>query len=161
MDNANMHRYPVKERLQKLINEHPLIMGNANELARRTGVSQSTITRVLTGEVEEPRSSTLAPLANFFDIEVSDFWVFDNQMPEVRESAPTYALNPIEQEILDGTRDLPAHLKNVVLILVKSLNEVIEPTLPKVPADKLSRKRDSKKSTNPSESRPEVDQHKK
>jgi transcriptional regulator with XRE-family HTH domain len=41
-----------------------------NELARRTGVPQPTIHRVLSGRVADPRDGTLRPLATFFGVSV-------------------------------------------------------------------------------------------
>lgn len=41
-----------------------------NELARKTGVPQPTIHRVLSGKVEDPRDGTLRPLAMYFGVKV-------------------------------------------------------------------------------------------
>lgn len=42
-----------------------------NELARRTGVSQQIINRILSGENTNPKIATLAPLAKYFTISIS------------------------------------------------------------------------------------------
>ena len=42
-----------------------------NELARRTGVSQQIINRILSGENQNPKIATLKPLANYFMVSIS------------------------------------------------------------------------------------------
>ncbi|GEM_PF-1913024 len=42
-----------------------------NELARRTGVAQQIINRILSGENKNPKISTLNPLANYFGVSIS------------------------------------------------------------------------------------------
>ena len=42
-----------------------------NELARRTGVSQQIINRILSGANQNPKIATLSPLANYFMISIS------------------------------------------------------------------------------------------
>ncbi len=46
-------------------------MISENELARRTGVSQQIINRILSGENTNPKIATLSPLANYFMITIS------------------------------------------------------------------------------------------
>ena len=43
-----------------------------NELARRTGVAQQVINRLLSGENTNPKLSTLRPLAQYFDVSISE-----------------------------------------------------------------------------------------
>jgi len=45
---------------------------NHNELARKCGVPQSTITRILRGEIIEPRRAIIEKLAVFFDVSLSE-----------------------------------------------------------------------------------------
>ena len=45
---------------------------SANELARQSGVPQSTITRILSEDTMDPRVAQLEKLANFFDVSVSE-----------------------------------------------------------------------------------------
>lgn len=68
MDNTFMNYSDV---LKQLINQHPMIRGNQTELHRRTGVPQPTITRLVNGESESPRTSSLKPLAEFFNINLA------------------------------------------------------------------------------------------
>lgn len=45
---------------------------NPTALSGQTGVPQSTIWRILNGESEDPRTSTLQKLADFFGVTVQD-----------------------------------------------------------------------------------------
>ena len=42
-----------------------------NELARRTGVAQQIINRMLSGENQNPKLATLIPLANYFMVSLN------------------------------------------------------------------------------------------
>ena len=42
-----------------------------NELARRTGIAQQIINRILSGENQNPKIATLSPLASYFKISIS------------------------------------------------------------------------------------------
>src|SRR3990167_4433236 len=42
-----------------------------NELARRTGIPQQVINRILSGENQNPKIATLSPLANYFMVSIS------------------------------------------------------------------------------------------
>lgn len=58
----------------KLLIESRLHKGkpmSANELARQTGVPQSTITRILTGKVKDPRTKQVQAIARFFNLSVA------------------------------------------------------------------------------------------
>lgn len=57
----------VQVQLRSLMTQHAI---GESELARQTGVPQSTIHRVLKGHNLEPRDSTLLPLATYFGITV-------------------------------------------------------------------------------------------
>jgi len=54
----------IKDVLADLMREGAGI--SANELARRTGVPQPTITRILNGESKDPDTRTVTPLASYF-----------------------------------------------------------------------------------------------
>jgi SOS-response transcriptional repressor LexA len=58
----------IDENLKKLIKNHNL---NALELSRRTGIGQPVIYRLLTGETDDPKLSTVLTLANYFGITVN------------------------------------------------------------------------------------------
>lgn len=59
----------VRENLASLIDA---FRTNPTALAHATGVPQPTIHRILTGESRDPRTATLAPLASYFGVSVSD-----------------------------------------------------------------------------------------
>jgi len=61
----------IKKVLQHLIDTHPLIKGNHNELARQTKTHQPNITRILTGETKNPSDKTIKPWADFFKVTLS------------------------------------------------------------------------------------------
>lgn len=71
----------VSENLAYLLAKNGM---NATLLAGRTGVPQPTIHRILTGESADPRTSTLAPLADYFGVSVA--WL---RTPEGTIGAPT------------------------------------------------------------------------
>ena len=62
--------------MNKLSNNLKKLLRNAkiseNELARRTGISQQIINRILSGENKNPKIATLAPLANYFMVSISE-----------------------------------------------------------------------------------------
>lgn len=57
---------PVKDNLKKLMLANEQI--SEGELSRKTGVPQSTIHRILSGQIKESKPSTLKPLANYFGL---------------------------------------------------------------------------------------------
>lgn len=64
-----MHEYrSISEALTLLMDRHAL---SDNELQRRTGVAQPTISRIKNGERRHPRSTTIQPLADFFCISLA------------------------------------------------------------------------------------------
>lgn len=59
----------LKNNLKQLLQHAKL---SENELARRTGVSQQIINRILSGENQNPKIATLYPLANYFMVSISE-----------------------------------------------------------------------------------------
>ena len=57
----------VSQILTALLSEAQL---NESELARRTNLPQTTISRLMLGETGDPRISTLKPLAKFFNVSI-------------------------------------------------------------------------------------------
>jgi len=55
----------ISENLKKLSEKHNL---NTLELSRRTGIAQPVIYRLLTGETQDPKITTLLTLSNYFGI---------------------------------------------------------------------------------------------
>ena len=60
---------PLKEKLKEERRRAALTQG---ELAERAGVGINTIVRIETGEISEPRVSTLSKLANAIGVEARD-----------------------------------------------------------------------------------------
>ncbi len=60
---------PVKDNLKKLMQSDSKI--SEGELSRKTGVPQSTIHRILAGQIKESKPSTLRPVANYFGISLA------------------------------------------------------------------------------------------
>jgi transcriptional regulator with XRE-family HTH domain len=59
----------IKQQLQALMAHHKL---SGYELARRAGVNQPTLQRILSGETVEPKTSTLKKIADYFHVTVED-----------------------------------------------------------------------------------------
>lgn len=64
---AIMRIMKLKESLKFLIEKYNL---NTMDLARRTGVGQPVIYRIISGETEDPKISTLSTLADYFHISI-------------------------------------------------------------------------------------------
>ena len=79
--------------LSRLMKQHDL---NPSELARRTGIPQPTIHRLLHNEHLDPRFSTLSTLARFFDVSI-DFFLGKQPKQTDTESytIPIYSLTNI------------------------------------------------------------------
>lgn len=56
-----------------------------SELARRTGIGQPVIHRLLSGETDNPKVATLSPIANYFAISISQL-IGDDLLPKERIS---------------------------------------------------------------------------
>lgn len=61
------HSNSLRENLKTLINIHST---SEAELARKTAIPQATLNKILLGNTEDPRASTLRILANFFDVTI-------------------------------------------------------------------------------------------
>lgn len=71
-DNAGMHKRKRLTPLGRLMDAYNSGAGiSDNELGRRTGVSQATITRIANGSTKEPKQESLAPLAAFFGVSLA------------------------------------------------------------------------------------------
>jgi SOS-response transcriptional repressor LexA len=60
---------PVKENLKKLMEADGKI--SEGELSRRTGIPQTTIHRILSGQIKESKPSTLKPIAAYFKLSLA------------------------------------------------------------------------------------------
>jgi transcriptional regulator with XRE-family HTH domain len=47
-------------------------ISNLNSLARRTGLTQPTLHRIMSEKTEDPRLSTMLVLAKFFDVPIEE-----------------------------------------------------------------------------------------
>lgn len=78
----------------KLSNNLHLLMAdariNANELARRTGIPASSIKKIRNNDNPNPTLSTLAPIAQYFAITVSQL-IGDIALPSKQASSPSYS----------------------------------------------------------------------
>lgn len=83
-----LHCMPVKENLRYLMRQAGL---NPHSLAKETGVKQPTIFRILEGESETPRDSTLRPIADFFGlrVEVLRYGDLEQDRPVEGQGKPT------------------------------------------------------------------------
>jgi SOS-response transcriptional repressor LexA len=69
LENTLMNKKAIKDVLQELMNEAGI--ENPNQLARETGMHQPTIFRILSGEIQDPKSKTIEPLAHYFGVTVA------------------------------------------------------------------------------------------
>jgi transcriptional regulator with XRE-family HTH domain len=70
MENPNI----IAQRISELVTDSEL---SISEIAARTYVSQSTIVRIISGEVKKPNISTIGSLAHHFDVETD--WILGRQ----------------------------------------------------------------------------------
>jgi len=56
---------------------------SASELARRTGIGQPVIYRIVTGETDDPKVGTLQAIANYFAVSISQL-IGDEPLPKNR-----------------------------------------------------------------------------
>jgi len=82
-------------------------MGDMSEgkLSRETGVPQTTIHRILTGEIRESKPSTVQPLADYFGVtiaEMSSDYMSDKTKPKkISLSASISFLRKMEKRALE------------------------------------------------------------
>lgn len=93
---------PVKENLKQLMHADGSI--SEGELSRRTGIPQSTIHRILVGQIKESKPSTLRPLASYFGLNIAQLQG-EEPIPMQRQSRA--ASKEQSQNSYLGT---PAHL---------------------------------------------------
>jgi len=99
-----------------------------NELARRTGVPQQVINRILSGENTNPKISTISPLANYFMITISEL-IGDIQSSEIKLNTQHQGWQ--EVPLIDWSKlgqfslhDLIAEKEHSVMLDVNSSNKV-------------------------------------
>lgn len=62
-----MRKTPIQINLRKLMGDM-----SEGELSRKTNVSQTTIHRILTGEIRESKPSTIKPIADYFGLTIAE-----------------------------------------------------------------------------------------
>lgn len=82
---------------------------NPTQLSRETGVPQPTIKRILDGTSEDPRTSTLAPLADYFGCTVSFLRTGDIENHDAHADAVVNAIDGEES----GARDFSTETQEV------------------------------------------------
>lgn len=85
-DNAQMDKDNLKTRLSALLKERGL---SETEVAKMAGTSQSTLHRVITGEIASPRTQTIEKLANALDVSYS-YLIEGDSNTRVKDSAGSY-----------------------------------------------------------------------
>ena len=86
------------------------------ELARKTGVGQPVIYRMMTGETENPQVLSLKPLADFFDV----------SLDQLLGHSPLNSLKPFDNNSLHNLTNKLTTIKTVAGVLVDILPELIE-----------------------------------
>lgn len=84
---------PVKDNLKKLMHADGAI--SEGELSRKTAIPQSTIHRILSGQIKESKPSTLRPIAHYFGLTLAQL--------QGEEPMPTQRQAPIEQKHMNNT----------------------------------------------------------
>lgn len=93
-DNAFMDIDNLKTRLSKLLKERNL---SETEAAKLAGTSQSTLHRVITGEIASPRTQTIEKLAKALDVSYS-YLIEGDKNNRIQEDRPQYIS---AQEVLE------------------------------------------------------------
>lgn len=76
--------YPFMKQLPQILKALMLEQTlSVSELARRTGVGQPVIHRMLSAETDNPKVATLSPIANYFAISISQL-IGDERLPHNR-----------------------------------------------------------------------------
>jgi len=105
--------------IQALCNERGLTI---NALARRAGLTQSTIDSIMKGKSKNPKLETLEKIASGFDMTVDEFSAyirnFDGRVPKT-----SLAISNAEEEMLSKYRRLSDRQRKVVAQLIDLLIE--------------------------------------
>ncbi len=106
----------LKTQLKSLLTQENI---SENELARRTGIAQQVINRMLSGENTNPKIGTLTPLAKYFDISISEL------LGESDESCVPF----IDWRLLDQLNDSHPHTKKATHHMFETclLDQSMEP----------------------------------
>ena len=107
-----------------------------NELARRTGIAQQVINRMLSGENINPKIGTLTPIARYFNLSISELlgeseepcvpfidWRLIEQLNDLQKNAKKTQHNIFETCLLDQSME-PKFYSGTRLIFDRTLDPV-------------------------------------
>lgn len=132
----------LKSNLSKLLLKEAL---SENELARRTGIAQQIINRILSGENRNPKLATLSPIAKYFNISISQLIgeseLENNSLPPLQLSnlreIPIIDFNLLETypllELIHQSNETIISDKTInekQLFAIKLIENLIEPKCP-------------------------------
>jgi len=119
----------LSKTLRRLMDAH-MVNGkpiSANELAKRTGVAQSIITRILNSKTADPRAKQLQKIADYFKVNVSELRgevVENGAIPAKGKDDDTSYLiyvHPPEAEIVTRYRESPPDMQRTILAAIKAM----------------------------------------
>lgn len=119
----------LSKMLRRLMDAH-MVNGkpiSANELAKRTGVSQSIITRILNSKTADPRAKQIQKIADYFKVNVSELRgevVENGTIPAKKKDDDTSYLiyvHPSEAEIVTRYRESNAAMQQTILATIKAM----------------------------------------
>lgn len=102
----------IRDRLLQLIEKYEI---DQAEIAEGTGITQATISRILSGHIKNPMIETVQALADFFNVSL-DYMIgrTDDRFRFIRErNVITFIANSLRGVDLDGYR---AFLESTVLV---------------------------------------------
>lgn len=119
----------LSKTLRRLMDAH-MVNGkpiSANELAKRSGVPQSSITRALNGTTKEPRAPHIEKWARYFKVNVSELRgeAVENGTipPKEKDDDTSYLIyvHPPEAEIVTRYRESPPAMQKTILATIKAM----------------------------------------
>lgn len=118
----------LSKTLRRLMDAH-MIHGkpiSANELAKRTGVAQSIITRILNSKTADPRAKQIQKIADYFKVNVSELRgevVENGTIPKKKDDDTSYLIyvHPTEAELVTAYRESSPAMQQTIAATVKTL----------------------------------------
>lgn len=117
----------LSKMLRRLMDAH-MVNGkpiSANELAKRTGVSQSIITRILNSKTADPRAKQIQKIADYFKVNVSELRgeaAENGTIPAKKKDDDTSYLiyiQPPEAELVTVYRESSPAMQKMILATAK------------------------------------------
>ena len=125
----------LKENLKRLMEANGL---NPNSLAEKSGVTQPTIFRILSGESKDPRRANVERLAKFFAVDIEEMYAavpdtqyhtFKTREPENNPYGKTI-INAVfskqEQLLIDGFRVADPTAQGILLDIAQKALDVFD-----------------------------------